>query len=392
MTNKAPKKHSAPGPMAGYSFQFYRALYWLSKATSETMVAIETDDDVTVEEKNGNFVFEQDKHSISAKNINPLADNSKALWNTLRIWLDLIKNSGVQPESSRFLIVTNKNVPDNCLIKQIASATSDEDLKLCVTHMRSISISLNEIVEEVLGYDDNALKRILKRIELVDQTSNQDNSTLPMEIIENLRIPSIIKAQSEEIFHEMLGWVQQTAMRAWSEAKPAVIQGQQFINALDAAKRSRIRDKTLERSAHLIEVPGDQIDKHRGSIFVEQMRLITEDQSEINDAINDFIKSSSELFRLSDEGELTPTDLVNLEYNMVDRWKPIRRRNMRIHKDKNDKEVGYRIFDETTNNYLVSIGGLPTEHPYFTRGAYHRLSENLLVGWHPKFEDILSKS
>jgi len=240
--------------MAGYSFEFYRALYWLSKATSETMVAIETDDDVSVVEKDGSYIFEQDKHSIAVRDVNPIADSSKALWNTLRIWLELIRNNGIQPESSRFLIVTNKHVPDGCLIKQIASATSDENLDVCVTHMRSISNLSNEIVsivEEVLEHDDNALKKLLRRIELVDQTSEQDKSALQEEIIENLRIPSSVRDQSEKIFHEMLGWVQQAAMRTWYQHKPAIIQGQAFINALDAAKSSRIRDKRLERSALL---------------------------------------------------------------------------------------------------------------------------------------------
>lgn len=394
MKEKMSSKHSASGPMAGYSFQFYRALSWLADATSEELIGIETGDDISVVEKEGSFIFEQDKHSIAVQNVNPIGDTSKSFWNTLGIWLDLVKNKKLPVKNCRFLMVTNKHVPNDCLIKQISSAESDKDYSLCVAKIHSVSNfpqKIQPLVKKVLQNDDSFIVSLLRQIELVDQECNRDNSALKAQIIENLRIPSGISNKSEEIFHEMLGWVQQAAMRAWYQNKPAIIQGQAFINALDAARHSRIREKKLERSAHLIEVPKDKVLQHRGSVFVKQMILITNDENEINDAVNDFIRASSELLRLSDEGELTPSDLKTLKYDLVDRWKPIRRRNIRIHKDKNGKDIGYHIFDETTNNYLVSIGGLPTEHPYFTRGTYHRLSENLEVGWHSRFEEFFEK-
>lgn len=380
--------------MAGYSFEFYRALYWLSNATPGELIGIETDDDIAVVKRDDSFVFEQDKLSTAVRNINPIGDTSKSFWNTLGIWLEVVSNKNVPFEKCRFLMVTNKHVPGDCLIKQISSAKSAEDYSSCIAKMRSISNlpkKVKPLATKVLLYDDSLIEGLLRRVLLVDQECDQDNSGLVAEVIGNLRIPSSIHDKSEEIFHEMLGWLQQTAMRAWYQKEPAIIQGQAFINALDGARRSRIREKTLERSAHLIEVSKDQVVQHHGSVFVKQMMLISDDENEIDGAIDDFIRASSELFRLSDEGELTPSDLKTLTYNLVDRWKPICRRNIRIHQEKNEKDVGYHIFDETTNNYLVSIKGIPTEHHYFTRGTYHRLSQNLEVGWHPRFEEILSK-
>lgn len=393
MPNKAIQSHSAFGPMAGYSFQYYRALYWLSNATSETIVGIETDDDVAVIERDGIYIYEQDKHSIANENSNPIGDTSKAFWNTLKIWLQLIKKEN-QTKNVRFLIVTNKKVLDSCLIKKISLATNDKELSDCVSLLRSISnlsFKIKVIADEVRENEDNTIKKLFSKVELIDKTSVQDNSALQVKIIENMRIPSNIEEHSINLFNEMLGWVQQMAMRAWYQKKPAKICGQSFINALNAAKSTRIRDKRLERSAHLIEVPGEQVLKHRGSMFVKQMMLITNDEAEIDDGINDFIRAGIELFRLSDEGELTTTDLKSLEFDMVDRWKPILRRNKKLHRDKDDKEIGYIIFCETTGDYLLKIKGIPTEHYYFTRGAYHRLSEKLTVGWHPNFKEILNK-
>lgn len=385
-------KHSAAGSNAGYSFQFYRALYWLSKATPGELVGIETDDDIVVGKKDDILVFEQDKHSIANRNINPIGDTSKALWNTLGIWLDLVSSTDVSLEKCRFLIVTNKHVPKKCLIKKISSARSTEDYSTCLSKLRRISglpKKVKPLANKVLQYNDSLIERLLRRVKLIDQNSNQHDGGLVSEIIGNLRIPSSISDKSEEIFHEMLGWLQQTAMQAWYQKKPAIIKAQAFINALDGAKRSRKRDKILERSAHLIEVSQDQVGQHRGNVFVKQMRLISEDENEIDGAIDDFIRASSELLRLSDEGELTPSDIEALRYNLADRWGTIFRRNIRFHQGKHEKDIGYHVFDETTNDYLVNIKGIPTEHHYFTRGTYHRLSQNLEVGWHPRFKELL---
>ena len=69
-------KHSAPGPMAGYIYEYYRALHWLSIGSSSTIVGIETEDDLVIKDKNGNLIFEQDKHSIADSSYNPISDKT----------------------------------------------------------------------------------------------------------------------------------------------------------------------------------------------------------------------------------------------------------------------------------------------------------------------------
>ncbi len=82
------KKHSAPGQMLGYLYQIDRALLWLSMCPPNSVVSIETDDDIVIDIKNGkkiNQIFEQDKSSIGKRN--PFSDKSKDLWKTSKIQL-----------------------------------------------------------------------------------------------------------------------------------------------------------------------------------------------------------------------------------------------------------------------------------------------------------------
>jgi hypothetical protein len=88
-----PTRHSAPGAVAAFDYQFERALYWLAQSQSGAAIGIETDDDVAVRSANTQLL-EQDKHSIR-DGAEPFGDRSKDLWNTLSIWLDAIENRQV---------------------------------------------------------------------------------------------------------------------------------------------------------------------------------------------------------------------------------------------------------------------------------------------------------
>ena len=110
------KFHAAPGPSAGYGYQFERALYWLARSPAGAVVGIETEDDVAIR-SGAVSLLEQDKHSI-VDGTEPFGDRSRDLWNTLCIWLDAVEESRVDPETTRFLMVTNK-VLRECLAKAI---------------------------------------------------------------------------------------------------------------------------------------------------------------------------------------------------------------------------------------------------------------------------------
>ena len=128
-------QHSAPGSNAGFSYQFERALFWLAQSPSGFVIGVETDDDVAVRGTDGLQLLEQDKHSIR-DNAKPFGDRSKDLWNTLATWIDALDTGEVAAETTRFLMVTNKVLPE-CIARNISLAESEAQVTACIAELES---------------------------------------------------------------------------------------------------------------------------------------------------------------------------------------------------------------------------------------------------------------
>lgn len=120
-------RHLAAGPSAGFEYQFERALNWLARKESGTSVGLETGDDVSVRNADESIVLEQDKHSLREA-AHSFGDRAKGLWNTLALWMEAIEAKERPVESTLFLMVTNKTVPE-CIARRIALANSEGDVK-----------------------------------------------------------------------------------------------------------------------------------------------------------------------------------------------------------------------------------------------------------------------
>jgi len=114
--------HSAEGTIAGFDYQFIRALYFLSRAQKGATVGIETEDDVVSQDHDGKLILEQNKHSLRENDdYHPLGDGSYALWNTLKNWLKYIEeNPGVEVS---FFLTTNKSVKIGYVLELDAANT-----------------------------------------------------------------------------------------------------------------------------------------------------------------------------------------------------------------------------------------------------------------------------
>ena len=76
------------GQMYGYLYQIDRVLYWLSVSPENSIVSIETDDDVVIRLQQGEnieTIYEQDKASIKKKY--PFSNTNKIYGNQLQIGL-----------------------------------------------------------------------------------------------------------------------------------------------------------------------------------------------------------------------------------------------------------------------------------------------------------------
>ena len=385
-------RHSAPGTNAAFSYQFERAMYWLAQSPAGCVIGVETDDDVAVRGADASQLLEQDKHSI-CDDAEPFADRSKDLWNTLAIWLDALDTKEVAANTTRFLMVTNKVLP-KCIAQEIGRAESEVQITACIAALESAAKTppqhIAPLIQRVLRPDSRAsLRGLISRCELTDASQATAGRELRRETVARLQLPEWCLADAESIADELLGWLHKTALATWQQKKPAWIQRDHFVNQLHAVIDRRKRQITRERAEHLIPVTDDKIGQEKGSPFVKQLHLVTDDDGIVDSAIREFIRCNIEKSRLSAEGNVTDDDWTAFETALLSRWNKIRARVIRMKQAAPEEDIGFEIFTDTTEEHREKLAGSETEQVYLTSGTYHRLADMVRVGWHPRFEELM---
>lgn len=385
--------HSAPGTSAAFSYQFERALYWLAQSPSGSVVGVETDDDVAVRGADASQLLEQDKHSIR-EDAEPFGDRSKDLWNTLAIWIEALDTKEVA-DTTRFLMVTNKVLPE-CVAQQIGRAESEKEITACVAALEVAAKTPPQhialLIKRVLHLDSRtSLRRLILQCELVDASQATAGRELRKKTVAQLQLPEWCLAGADSIADELLGWLHKTALVAWQLKQPAWIQRDHFVNQLHAVIDRRKRQIARERAEHLIPVTEDKVGQEKGSPFVKQLHLVTDDDGIVDSAIREFIRCNIEKSRLSAEGNVTDDDWTAFETVLRSRWDKIRARVIRMKRAAPEEDIGFEIFTDTTEEYREKLAGSDTEQVYLTSGTYHRLADMVRVGWHPRFRELMSK-
>lgn len=383
--------HSAPGASAAFTYQFERALYWLAMSPAGSSIGVETDDDVAVRGADASQILEQDKHSIR-QDAEPFGDRSKDLWNTLAIWIEALDNKEVA-DTTRFLMVTNKQLPE-CIAQQIGRAKSDEEITACIAVLEVAAKTppphIALLIKRVLHPNSHInLRRLILQCELVDASQAAAGRELREKTVAQLQLPKWCLAGADSIADELLGWLHRTALVAWQLKQPAWIQRDHFVNQLHAVIDRRKRQIARERAEHLIPVTEDKVGQEKGSPFVKQLYLVTDDDDIVDSAIREFIRCNIEKSRLSVEGNVTDDDWTAFETALLSRWDKIRARVIRMKQATPEEDIGFEIFTDTTEEHREKLAGSDTEQVYLTSGTYHRLADMVRIGWHPRFEELM---
>lgn len=386
--------HNAPGQMAGYLFQPERALLWLAKSQRGAKIGIETIDDIAVLAPDGTVIREQDKHSILKKG-NPLRDNSRALWNTLNIWLEAIKDKEIDIDRTVLFLVTNKTLPD-CLAKRIGEGTEKDEISSCVKELRTLGANCPEgiikIVKSVLSYDDSTLENLFLKITVNDETDASYGDSLYQEIASYLHIPDNLNIS--EIIQALLGWVHDTCLILWRRGEPAWLSREAFDNQYTRIISKYQKNTFVEKAVRMLPIKDSDRNSKIGETFVKQLSLISVSETEVFEAIDDFIRFLSEQIRLSREGDVTKKDFDAFKDRLESRWKSISNREIRFKKKSLEngldlEDIGYDIYFNCMD-HRESLAGQQTEEYYLTRGAYHELANIPLIGWHLDYKQLLN--
>lgn len=383
--------------MAGYLFQPERALLHLARSPRGALVGIETLDDVSVQFPDGRQLREQDKH-YTAKGI-PLADRSKALWNSLNIWLDAIESEGLDLQATEFHLVTNQKLKSG-IASDLMKLSDNEAARLAfVKKLRKAGKKppekLAEIFNAVLARSDIQLAAMIARIRVFDSTKATHGEALRKELHDHLHLHP---AYGDEIIHGLSGWVDDVVLGLIRDGKPAWIARDAFS---EVYRRLNFRYQDVrfinETAEALIPVADEERAKQQNSLFVKQLHWVgvREDDEQLIEAIDAHIRAGTETRRLAQAGTVTPADFRAFEDRLVTKWKGLWRLHVPNPLPPSEAEkmrVGYALLNQTLN-HRESLAGQPTTEFYLTQGAYHRLADAPpRLGWHPQYQKKAEKT
>ena len=381
-------QHSVPSTVAGFDFQFQRALLELINAKNGDVVGIETLDDVAVVGADGTKTLEQDKFTTDGTG-RVYGDKTHNLLNTLSIWLASALRGEIDCSKTKFRLVTNVKCASG-IVREISDCRTEAEAFRVVEQIRSLESEskdfrvLNELLNEPRA--EALLCAICTSAKLIECQND-----IAQTVQEALPVENAYASSRQHIYRTLLGWMHDSAFSVWQKRIPFLVSKQDYVNELGAIKYRLQRLTTREKPPTELPITQAEMDGLSDRMFVRQIKLVSDDVEESYEARADYLRCIAEKSRLSEEGEILKQDWLDFDYGLKDRWKQIFRQKKRLRPPEiSERDVGYDIMSTTLNGQdEVKLAGSSITYPYLSKGSYHRLSDALDVGWHPNFEDLL---
>lgn len=381
--------HSAAEQALGFSYQFDRAVFrLLTSDISVVEVGIEYLDDVSQTSLDGTVIREQDKTSASRKY--PLSDRSEALWKTLKIWCNAVRDDSNILDKTIFHLVTNGRVSIGSLVHKIHEVRNLESSKLLAQEIRLMATDLREDLQkhgkDILLLEESLLSKLLLKIEVFDEVSQMYGGDI--EEIHALRYyPSPINTS---IFDQARGWVIRRMIEAVENRKQPRINRIHFDQEMQSILR---RVQLAPYSMMIVPVdPNLDVEEYKDSGFVQQLNWIELNESRIKNEIINYVQARDTRQSWS-EGVVSEGELLAYQGDLYDKWLAL----------SEDPELSFYPTKELKGQKLLSNTMLQTTYinsqqvpTAFTAGCYHALADYSIgylpkLGWHPEFKQKVLK-
>jgi hypothetical protein len=389
----------ASSKIAGYNFQFQRALYRLfSSESAETTVGIETDDDVVEITRDANglvqIVFEQDKHSVQDSG-HPFQDSSKNLWHTMHIWLDSMDSVRQKYQNVSYCLVTNKEVPIRAFATKLGTAKEKSEIDECIKEIRQRATEATSdgatSIKAVAAFSDEHLHFLIENLKLMDEFATASGADPREATIQLFQLPPDLHNKGSDIYNSILGLLVDICQTAWINKQPTWIDKAAYTKRLHseiaAHRMKRFVDRPLMSTTYqeLLNRNGDD------HLFLRQLQRLGVDNKVCDHALSHYWGFYAERVRLQAEGDVLPTAWEERNALLHQRWQMMGD-STKLEADSGTTEevLDKKILAKTLDgNYTAKLGLHDTSQPYFTSGNYHDLANQpehtCFIHWHSSF-------
>ncbi|WP_426945007.1 ABC-three component system protein [Pseudomonas oryzihabitans] len=395
------EESSASASMAGYGYQYERALYRIFYApNASSRLGIETADDI--EEISETLlgkkrVTEQAKLTVK-KRRNTLGNSNSNLWKTLRIWLKGLVKAREEYDHLAFILVTNQSIRKDSLAKKLSDAFSTDEVAEALLALQNQALKMSgknrSIANDVLSYSDDDLTFLIYHIRVED---NSGGDLLFQKTIDAFRLPEETLIFKKEIYLGMIGFLFDLCQHHWRQEKEFWTTAQSFYDHLhsliirysnltiEPLPLEETKFEELLKSLQLNEMP-----------FAKQLKTLEIPDDMLLKQFNNYCGAYSERIRLLKSGKVLNSDFDKAERELQDRWSSIGDDlRLKLRKALSQLELSdyHEIMRLTLHpqSFNLNIGRVKSEARYLHNGIYHQMANGdntkSPIYWHRNFEE-----
>lgn len=385
------KSSSAPGPALGYSLQYTKMTELLARSAQGGVVEFEGLDDLSLTTKDGHLTLYQTKSALES---NPLTNRAVSLWKTLANWADLIESGKVDPSKLKLMLFVSNPVRPGTWADLFDQAFTESAVHAALSNVHSalwgaapdyplkadVAEDLAVHVNRFFG-DSEATQAAVIRcfgLEVVQESIHADLLAI---------VRYVEPRRKSDVLQHAYGWTKDRVDKLIAERQPARIDADDFTLEMTAYIR-RFNERSILRSFAPAAPSPAETEKLKLRTFVRQLELVAVDYSDQLQAISDFYRAAIDRTKLGESGDVHPSAFDDLDGTLQRSWKNITRQKEIAMKGHTEEERGEMVYRECLEQRHPVENQQPPEH--FIPGCYHLLSEDLKVGWHPRYAQLLA--
>ena len=380
----------------GYLYQCrYALLLLLERRQKEPTVelSIERFDDIAIE-RDGILTEQiQTKHHV--RRAGDLSNASVDLWKTLRVWSDGIISGTLRPSETMLCLVTTATAPARSAASELRRDNRNEAaalqtlLGVTQTSTNATNAPAYTAFTALTTAQQNALLAAVRILD--DEPSIED-------VLPRIREQLVYACRPEHLNHlveRVEGWWQAVVVRhlmGGAGGPQPTLRGLELHNKIndihDDLRRSNLPTDFCFTNVEIVVNPARD-----GRTFVRQLRVIGHQDGVISNAICDHYKSARQRSEWVRKDLLLMDELEKYEGRLLNEW----RTEFAFHDEEysgvSGEEAAQKAGKELyrwSQQQGIHIRPDCTE-PTIARGSFHILADDLRLGWHPRYREVLGE-
>lgn len=193
----------------------------------------------------------------------------------------------------------------------------------------------------------------------------------------------------DPIYVGIIGWIDIKVTKMVEAGQPIAISLEDYQKQLRALYREHNQKHSL--MTYSVEPSNQEIEQEfqKKRVYIEQLDIIDCDYTEKVEAINDYLRAAIDRATWAENGDISMQSIQTYESNLKRTWKLQKRIVMLEKKNESSEDQGKMIYYKCQDkNVEMDSVYVPD---FFKNGCYHALANNLEIGWHPQYSELIKE-